>query len=271
MKLDGKDWALIATPAAAILGAGLLGNRVELGAETSSLVLNATAGLTLMATAQELLPHVVQPSSNGSARLRWAAAFGLIFGLVVMLTSRYYFEIRPRQAQGAPASAVQTANAQYQTLADLHPKSEVYPTTQVLATGLDMLIDGIVTGSMVGAGEGNIPLGVALAVENSMLSLSTTERLKAHRVDSDKRLLTTLGLAATSVVGVTLGLTGGKHITQGRASYAVLMGFATIVALWLVTQELLPEAQRVPGTQISGPVAFTGGLGTGLMLEWFGG
>lgn len=284
--LSAKEWALLLASPLSIAFGGALGNRIKLSAQTSSTLLNVTAGITTVALAQEIFPAVVALDSaapNVGAR-RWAAAFGLVLGVVLMLATRYLFEVRPAAAQmldssppaersPAPPSSTtiihQSPAGARSTLADYHHESAPYPTTAVVAAGLDVFIDGLLTGSQVGRGEASVPLALALGVPNGLLSLSITEHMKARHVAESSRLLTTGGLTLTAVLGELLGYAGGRRLKRGSPGLVALMGFAAVVVTWLITQELLPEAQRVRGTALSGPAAFFGGIGGGILLEWF--
>lgn len=269
--LSALDWVLMSAAPVSIAIGGGSANAFTLKAAESAALLSFAAGLTTMPFAHEVAPHILE-ASGFAAKL--AAVVGLTIGLVLMMTSSA-LEAKSEAPDARPPVALQkiqqgTPPALLQ-LQDLNTPDSPYPVTAVLASGLDIFIDGLLTGSTVGAGKGSVPLAGALALENGSIAMAVTEHLKGRHSSEAAKLSTTAGLAMSSALGNWLGYLGGKRFQEGNTAFVGLMGFAAIIILWLVTQELLPEAAKVPGSKLTNAGAYFGGIGSAIALEWIGG
>lgn len=276
-ELSAVDWVSVMAAPLAIATAGGAGNALELTAPQSAVVLSVAAGLTTVPLAHEIVPYVV--GAKGNAKL--AAVAGLVLGFVLMMLSARMESAADAGTTGntgtlnrppaAVAKLAQGTPIEQLQLRDLNSPDSAYPATAVLASAFDVFIDGVITGTTVGAGNSGIPLAAALALENGALSMAMSEHLKEKHASTGARLGTTAGLTMSSVLGTMAGLLGGEKLKRDGNAYAGLMGFAMVLVLWLVTQTLLPEAQKVPGHRLTSATAYFAGIGSALGLEWLAG
>ncbi len=187
------------------------------GPRLRSALQHFAGGLIFAAVAVELLPDIHD-------REPVAVVLGASAGLALMLGVRAASE---RLAPGDEA--------------------EAGPATLTATIGVDLLIDGLLLGIAFSLGsEQGILLAVGLTVEVLSLALTVAGDLRARGarrlVAAAAPPLLTLLLAAGAVVGVSAlgGLSG--------AAFAAVLGLGSVALLYLVVEELLRDAHRIPDT-----------------------
>jgi ZIP family zinc transporter len=112
----------------------------------------------------------------------------------------------------------------------------------VAATGVDMFIDGLVTGAGFAAGEETgILLTIALVLEFLFLGLSVASSL-GEQASNPKIILTPPSLSLLMVAGAIAGV-----LLLGRVPavlLATVLAFGAVALMYLVTEELLVEAHK---------------------------
>jgi zinc transporter, ZIP family len=208
--------------AATVIGSAITAWRSP-GKRMKSIVQHFAAGVVFSAAAGELLPDIVHTKSL------WVLSIGGAIGIVTMFTIKQVSE----KASGS--------------------------LSLLLVVGLDILIDGLVTGISFSAGvKQGILLTIALTIEFLFLGLSVTGSLSENNISQLKTTLITLGIALLFPIGAVVGLT-----VLGGLPSSVLAGFfvfGLVAMLYLVTEELLVEAHKVPDTPFNSAMFFVGFL-----------
>ncbi len=132
--------------------------------------------------------------------------------------------------------------------------SKGLPLPMLVATGLDVLIDGFLIGIGLRTGQKEgLLLTIALATEFLSLGLAITLESLGRQISRWKTLGLVLGVCALVVIGAV----GGTSIL---AYVQVFLSAGLAALLFLVTEELLVEAHEVrklPGLlPASSPVSF---------------
>jgi ZIP family zinc transporter len=127
------------------------------------------------------------------------------------------------------------------------------------ASGIDMVIDGLLLGVSFGIGEKQgIMITIALTIELLLLGLSVSSSMVRERVNRSRVI------AITTMLGfcVVLGSTIGGLLLEGLSGAALVsvLAFATSAFLYLVTEELLVEAHKGQDTAFATAMFFVGFL-----------
>ncbi len=192
-----------------------------------SIVQHFAAGVVFAAAALELIPKV-------SVKSPWAAVLGFAVGIVTMVVLR---------SATAKLEKSSSDRANFGLIA---------------AIGVDVLIDGLVTGAGFASGEQTgLLLIIALTIEFLFLGLTVAvnlgkqaSRWKIVAVPPALSLLTVAG----SAIGVIL-LAGVRPVTL-----AAVLAFGAVALMYLVTEELLVEAHQGPESPWIASTFFVGFL-----------
>jgi zinc transporter, ZIP family len=222
---------LMSVPAIVALGGGVLAVAWHPSRESRSLIQHFAAGVVLAALAVELLPEIGREHAPGLV-LAGAFAVGSLFMFGLKLVTK----------------KMEHAGEGGSTLCGV-------PSGLLLATFLDVAMDGFIIGAGFAAGGATGPiLALGLSVELLFLGLAlTSEAARGWRI-----VLVSAGLG----VDVLLFAVLGSHLLSG-ASHALIGGvlaFSAAALLYLVTEELLMEAHDGPERPISTLVLFAGFL-----------
>ena len=214
---------------AALLG-GVIAVYRPPGAQMESNVQHFAAGVVIAAVAAELLPDV-----HDRAPLVVVVGFGV--GVVTMLgIHRLSKVIEKRNVGGSYAGAAGL----------------------LITVGIDMLIDGVLIGvTFLTEAATGVLIAVELAIEVLFLGVAGVVALP-----SGIGTLRKLAVPATFGVLLTTGVTVGVLALDGvtGAPIAVILAFGSAALLYLVTEELLVKAQKVPETPVSTTLFFVGFL-----------
>jgi ZIP family zinc transporter len=200
------------------------------GAQMESNVQHFAAGVVTAAVAAELLPDV-----HERAPLVVVVGFGL--GVAAMLgIHRLSKLIEKRDIGGSYAGAAGL----------------------LITVSIDMLIDGVLIGvTFLTEAATGILIAVALAIEVLFLGVAGVVALPSGIATVRK-----LAVPATFGVLLTAGVTVGVLVLDGVTGppIAVILAFGSAALLYLVTEELLVKAQKVPETPVSTTLFFVGFL-----------
>ncbi len=208
------------------------------GAQMESNVQHFAAGVVIAAVAAELLPDVHD-------RAPTVVVVGFAIGVATMLgIHRLSKLIQKRDLGGSYASAAGL----------------------LITVGIDMLIDGVLIGvTFLAEAATGVLIAVALAIEVLFLGVAAVVALPAG-----VGTLRKLGVPAAFGVLLTVGVTVGVVALEGvsGAPIAVILAFGSAALLYLVTEELLVKAQKVPETPTSTTLFFVGFLAI-FLLDMF--
>ena len=199
--------------------------------EARSLIQHFAAGVVLAALAVELLPEIEREHAPGIVlAVAFAVGSMFMFGLKVWTKHREHTKREDTVLLGVPSGLL-------------------------LATFVDVAVDGFIIGAGFAAGGKTGPiLAVGLAVELLFLGLAL-----ASDAARGWRIVVVAGcLGATVLLFAILG-----NVLLAGASHAVIGGvlaFSAAALLYLVTEELLMEAHNIPERPISTLVLFIGFL-----------
>jgi zinc transporter, ZIP family len=216
----------MAVPAVVALAGGVLAALWKPSRSARSLVQHFAAGVVLSALAVELLPEIEREHAPA---LVLVAAFAA--GSLFMFGLKLGTDRRERRDAGTLALGL------------------------VLATFVDVAMDGFIIGAGFAAGGGaGTVLAVGLSVELLFLGLSlTSDSPGGWRI-----VLLSAGLGGVVLVGAVVG-----KLALGHAPTPVIgaaLAFAVAALLYLVTEELLMEAHEHPESPASTLVLFGGFL-----------
>ena len=177
------------------------------------------AGVVFSVVAIELLPDIRKQQHP------FQVAVGFALGIAIMLILRF---------------ATAKLKKENDTEQDL-------PLPLLVATGLDVLIDGILVGIGLNLGQKQgLLLTIALSTEFLSLGLAIALELLERGLNRPKVFSIVLGTCAFVVVGALLGSTILAHVQTGVMQAILSAGLAAL--LYLVTEELLVEAHEVKET-----------------------
>jgi ZIP family zinc transporter len=200
------------------------------GAQMESNIQHFAAGVVIAAVAVELLPDI-------HGRAPQVVVLGFAIGVATMLgIHRLSKTIEQRDIGGRFASAAGL----------------------LITVGIDMLIDGVLIGvTFLDNPDTGVIIAVALAIEVLFLGVAGVVALPAETgVVRKLAVPAVFGLLLAS--GVTVGVLALEGVTG--APIAIILAFGSAALLYLVTEELLVKAGKVPETPVSTTLFFVGFL-----------
>jgi ZIP family zinc transporter len=196
-----------------------------------SLIQHFAAGVVLAALAVEVLPELGREHAAGWILIGSFAIGGLVMYVMKLWTIRM------------------------EAAANSLSKSEQWNYGLIVATFMDISVDGFIIGAGFAAGANTgLVLALGLSVELLFLGLSlVSETIKGWRVLVMTVLLACVVLACTFL---------GYFLLKGAsvASISAILAFGAAALLYLVTDELLIEAHEVEEKPSSTLWLFTGFL-----------
>jgi ZIP family zinc transporter len=214
---------------AALLG-GVIAVYYPPGAQMESNVQHFAAGVVFAAVAAELLPDV-------HGRAPEIVVLGFAIGVATMLgIHRLSKVLEKREVGGEFASA----------------------SGLLITVAIDMLIDGVLIGvAFLDNPDTGIIIAVALAIEVLFLGVAGVIALP-EGMGTVKKLAVPAAFGLLLVSGVTVGVLALEGVTG--APVAIILAFGSAALLYLVTEELLVKAAKVPETPVSTSLFFVGFL-----------
>ncbi|WP_345778548.1 hypothetical protein [Natrinema sp. DC36] len=200
------------------------------GPQMESNVQHFAAGVVFAAVAAELLPDV-------HTRAPAVVVVGFAIGVATMLgihrLSKY---VEKRGIGGKMAGAAGL----------------------LITVSIDMLIDGVLIGvTFLAEAATGVLIAVALAIEVLFLGVTGVIALP-EETSTPKKLAVPAGFGILLLSGVTAGVLVFDGVTG--APIALVLAFGSAALLYLVTEELLVKAQKVPETPTSTTLFFVGFL-----------
>ncbi len=200
------------------------------GPQMESNVQHLAAGVVFAAVAAELLPDIHDSSPV-------VVVVGFAVGVVAMLgIHRLSKAIERRGVGGSYAGAAGL----------------------IITIAIDMLIDGVLIGvTFIEETATGVIIAVALAIEVLFLGVAAVVALPDEMGGLRK-----LAVPATFGALLSAGVTVGVLTLEGAAetTIAVVLAFGAAALLYLVTEELLVKAGKVPQTPVSTTLFFVGFL-----------
>ncbi len=222
---------------AALVG-GLIAVFRAPGPQMESNVQHLAAGVVTAAVAAELLPDVHEATPR-------VVVAGFALGVAAMLgIHKLSKTIEKRDIGGSFAGAAGL----------------------LITVSIDMIIDGVLIGAtFLRESATGIIIAVALSIEVLFLGVAGVVALP-----SAVSRLRKLAVPATFGVLLTAGVVAGVLLLDGvtGAPLNVILAFGSAALLYLVTEELLVKAQKVPETPVSTTLFFVGFLSI-FLLDMF--
>ena len=198
-------------------------------------VLHLAAGVVFAVVAGELLPEIRRRALVGDVVLGFALGIG-----TMLLVDRLLDRMRGRGER---------ATGSHGTMA----------TSLLVAVGIDFLLDGLLLGVGFAAGTRiGILFAVAEAAEQLSVGLALASEMTRAGVARGRVLLVVSGLGCLVFVSAGLGATALSGLSGGRMELVLSFGLAAL--LYLVTEELLREANEEPETTMGTAMYFVGFL-----------
>jgi ZIP family zinc transporter len=200
------------------------------GAQMESNVQHFAAGVVIAAVAAELLPGI-------HGRAPQVVVLGFALGVATMLgIHRLSKRIEKRGVGGQYAGAA----------------------SLLITIGIDMIIDGVLIGvTFLDDPDTGVIIAVALAIEVLFLGVAGVVALPDD-LGVLRKLAVPAGFGLLLASGVVLGVFTLEGVTG--APIAVILAFGSAALLYLVTEELLVKASKVPETPVSTTLFFVGFL-----------
>jgi len=136
----------------------------------------------------------------------------------------------------------------------------------LIVVGIDMTIDGVLIGvSFLDNPDTGVIVAVALAVEVLFLGVAGVVALPKE-MGTARKLAVPAAFGLLLASGVTISVLALGGVTG--APIAVILAFGSAALLYLVTEELLVKAGKVPETSVSTTLFFVGFLAI-FLLDMF--
>lgn len=148
-------------------------------------------------------------------------------------------------------------------------QSTKLPWTTVFAVTVDAAVDGVLIGLSLSAEKAaGISMAVATVIEMGFLGLSFSSQIKAASGSNVAQhvvlvCIPPLFLMLSGIAGHELGTT----LQESQGVFIGFIAFAIVAILFLVTQELLREAQEVSGENVFINGCFFLGLLGGVLMD----
>ncbi len=219
-----NPYLIMLIPAAVALAGGVVAVYWHPSRHIRSLIQHFAAGVVLAALAVEVLPELEREHAPGWVLIGSFA----IGGLFMYLMKRWSVRMEAR--------------------AEHAPPGEQWNYGLLMATFIDVAVDGFIIGAGFAAGGETGPiLAIGLSVELLFLGLALTSETPGG--------LRIVGISGALGVTVFLSAAAGKILLSGapKAVIGGALAFAAAALLYLVTEELLVEAHS--GKERETPIA----------------
>ena len=194
------------------------------------LIQHLAAGVVVAAVAVELIPELLHRHSP------IPTALGFCLAVVVLVV------LKQTESGGSSKEAAITI-----------------PKSYIAATGIDLLLDGVVIaiGFAAGRKQGKL-LTVALTLELASLGLALIGELQSRQLSRWRAFIITAGVSCFLLIGSALGAVILNYFSATFLTAA--LGFGVAALLFLATEELLPEAHKQEDTSTATVIFFVGFL-----------
>lgn len=200
------------------------------GPQMESNIQHFAAGVVTAAVAAELLPDIHE-------RTPVVVVVGFAIGVAAMLGVHELSKRIEKRGVGG----------QYAGAAGL-----------LITVGIDMVIDGVLIGvAFVAEPDTGVIIAIALTIEVLFLGVAGVVALPTA-MGTARKLAVPAAFGLLLTTGVTVGVIALGGVTG--PPIAIVLAFGAAALLYLVTEELLVKAQRVPETPVSTTLFFVGFL-----------
>lgn len=168
-----------------------------------------------------------------------------------------------------PAGLLTTTTTTATASGDADDESTRFPYTTVFTVSVDAAVDGVLIGLALSANRtAGISMSVATVIEMGFLGVSFSARIKQHtRENSLMHACVTSLPPLLIVLAAILGHEIGSALQNQQVVFIGFIAFSIVAILFLVTQELLREAQELAGENRLVQAAFFGGLLAALVMD----
>ena len=200
------------------------------GPQMESNIQHFAAGVVIAAVAAELLPDIHD-------RAPQVVVLGFAIGVVTMLgIHRLSRAIEQRDLGGPFAGAAGL----------------------LITVAIDMVIDGVLIGvTFLDNPDAGVIIALALTIEVLFLGVAGVVALPQN-LGMARKLAVPAAFGLLLATGVTVGVLALEGVTG--APIAIILAFGSAALLYLVTEELLVKAGKVPETPVSTTLFFVGFL-----------
>ena len=186
-----------------------------------------------------------------------------------MVTAAVAAELLPGVHESAPEVVVLGFALGVATMLGIHSLSKKIAKRDIggqfasasgllITVGIDMVIDGVLIGvTFLDNPNTGVIIAVALAIEVLFLGVAGVVALPTN-MGKAKKLAVPLAFGALLASGVVVGILTLEGVTG--APIALILAFGSAALLYLVTEELLVKASKVPETPVSTSLFFAGFL-----------
>ncbi|MEI7772458.1 MAG: transporter [Chloroflexales bacterium] len=217
--LSVLGYALI--PAVAVIFGGIIAAFRAPGPGVQGYIQHFAAGVVFAAVAGEVLPEIMRE------RTPLPVLIGFSFGVIAMLSVKWLAERMGGHVEGEGGN----------------------PLSLLITVGIDFLIDGLLVGiGFAASATTGVLLTVALTLEVMFLGLSTAATFAKAGAPRGRLVATNAGLALMIMIGALLGATLLAGLSGPWLEGVLAFGAAAL--LYLVTEELLVEAHKLPDTPL---------------------
>lgn len=221
------------------------------GATIRSAIQHFAAGVVFSVVAVELLPDVTRV--HDLFEIGWTFAAGV----ALMLTIERF----SRRLEGSDPGPPIPESTSVPVAPHARPSSSAtsIKSGQLVAIGIDILIDGLLIGIALAAGrKEGLLLTAALSLELLSLGLAIAAPLALSGVSKLRTILVPTALSLLIVVGAVIGDT----VLRGASEHTLagVLSFGSAALLYLVTEELLVDAHETPDTTGATAMFFAGFL-----------
>ncbi len=208
------------------------------GPQMESNIQHFAAGVVIAAVAAELLPDIHD-------RAPQVVVLGFAIGVVTMLgIHRLSRAIEQRDLGGPFAGAAGL----------------------LITVAIDMVIDGVLIGvTFLDNPDAGVIIALALTIEVLFLGVAGVVALPQN-LGMARKLAVPAAFGLLLATGVTVGVLALGGVTG--APIAIILAFGSAALLYLVTEELLVKAGKVPETPVSTTLFFVGFLSI-FLLDMF--
>jgi len=222
-----RVFAYTLIPVAAGVTGSIIAAMKPPGPRLKSTIQHFAAGLVFAAASIELLPGVMKQSP-------FVAITGFSLGILTMLILRWVTATSSRRSR----------------------RGDSLSSGLVMATGVDIFVDGVVTGAgFAASGKTGILLIIALSMELFFLGLSVASGIKGSL---SRSLLIPSGLSLMIVAGAITGTSFLDGVSP--PVLGTVLAFGAVALMYLVTEELLVEAHEAAETPLATAMFFVGFL-----------
>lgn len=231
-----------------VIGAAI-GAKVKIPETTRAVLLACAAGLITASIFIDVSPAL--QNTAGDRKKQIALLGGFAGGALMMLGLREYDDKKDA------AHEITKRNTSVST--------HEFPMTLVGATVIDFFIHSFIIGQSF-AKNPAIGLAVGSTVESIVITSGIINIMKSHGNTGKQMIIASAILIAASVVGFIVGRVYGIHMSS--TSTIAVMGMTTSVVLWMVVQEVYPEAMKVGQKKWWIPAVWLATTAGGFIIDW---